>query len=49
MLELRLDGLEVAEIAERTRRSRRTVERLLQQGRARLAALLDEGGHDVVP
>ena len=43
VIELRLQGLEVAEIAEHTGRSRRTVERLLQQARARLSGLLGEG------
>ena len=42
MVELRVEGHEVAEIARRTGRSKRTVERLLQEGRARLADLLDE-------
>jgi RNA polymerase sigma-70 factor (ECF subfamily) len=43
MLELRMEGHEVAEIAQRIGRSKRTVERGLQQARARLKRLLDEG------
>jgi RNA polymerase sigma-70 factor (ECF subfamily) len=42
MVTLRVEGYEVAEIAERTGRSRRTVERLLQEARKRLAHLLQE-------
>jgi RNA polymerase sigma-70 factor (ECF subfamily) len=38
---LRIDGYEVAEIARKTRRSKRTVERNLQEFRKRLATLLD--------
>jgi RNA polymerase sigma-70 factor (ECF subfamily) len=37
---LRIEGHEVAEIAERTGRSHRTVERILQQARERLTQLL---------
>lgn len=37
---LRLEGYEVVEIAEKTQRSRRTVERLLQESRQHLAELL---------
>ena len=44
MVELRVEGHEVAEIARLTGRSKRTVERLLQQARKRLADLLDEEG-----
>jgi RNA polymerase sigma-70 factor (ECF subfamily) len=40
MVRLRLEGYEVAEIAERTQRSKRTVERLLQKCREQLADLL---------
>lgn len=43
MVRLRVEGHEVAEIAQQTGRSRRTVERLLQEARARLAGLLQEG------
>jgi RNA polymerase sigma-70 factor (ECF subfamily) len=43
MIELRIEGLEVAEIAARTGRSKRTVERVLQEARARLKDLLHEG------
>ena len=39
---LRIEGYEVAEIAEKTGRSKRTVERLLQEARKRLAYLLEE-------
>jgi RNA polymerase sigma-70 factor (ECF subfamily) len=42
IVELRIAGLEAAEIAERTRRSKRTVERTLQDFRQRLTALLTE-------
>ena len=44
MIVLRIEGYEVAEIAARTRRSRRTVERVLQEFRRQLAALLGEEG-----
>jgi RNA polymerase sigma-70 factor (ECF subfamily) len=37
IIRLRIEGYSVAEIAERTARSRRTVERVLQQFRARLS------------
>jgi RNA polymerase sigma-70 factor (ECF subfamily) len=40
MVELRIAGYEVAEIAKATHRSKRTVERLLQDVRARLRELL---------
>jgi RNA polymerase sigma-70 factor (ECF subfamily) len=40
MVELRLDGYEVNEIAEKTGRSKRTVERNLQEVRAKLRDLL---------
>jgi DNA-directed RNA polymerase specialized sigma24 family protein len=43
MLELRTQGYEVLEIARQTGRARRTVERVLQEGRAALRALLVEG------
>jgi RNA polymerase sigma-70 factor (ECF subfamily) len=38
IVELRIEGHEVAEIAQRVRRSKRTVERVLQEFRQRLAA-----------
>jgi RNA polymerase sigma-70 factor (ECF subfamily) len=43
MVELRIEGFEVAEIAARTGRSKRTVERVLQEARAKLKDLLHEG------
>lgn len=42
-VELRMEGCEVAEIASRLGRSKRTVERLLQEARARLSKLVGEG------
>jgi RNA polymerase sigma-70 factor, ECF subfamily len=44
IVQLRLEGYDVAEIAQKTQRSRRTVERLLQQMRGKLRELLDH--HD---
>jgi RNA polymerase sigma-70 factor, ECF subfamily len=41
MVTLRVEGYEVAEIARRTGRSKRTVERLLQTARKKLAHLLE--------
>jgi RNA polymerase sigma-70 factor (ECF subfamily) len=41
MVELRIEGHEVAEIAQKTGRSKRTVERTLQEIRSRLRDLLD--------
>ena len=41
MLTLRIEGCEVAEIAQRMGRSKRTVERILQECRKRLADLLE--------
>ena len=41
-IRLRMEGSEVAEIAEITGRSKRSVERLLQEGRERLGRLLDD-------
>ena len=38
---LRIDGYQVEEIASRTGRSKRTVERLLQEFRKRLSAVLE--------
>jgi RNA polymerase sigma-70 factor (ECF subfamily) len=43
MLELRTEGHEVLEIARRTGRAKRTVERILQEGRETLRGLLLEG------
>jgi RNA polymerase sigma-70 factor, ECF subfamily len=40
MVELRLEGFTVEEIAVKTKRAKRTVERLLQQARAKLGKLL---------
>jgi DNA-directed RNA polymerase specialized sigma24 family protein len=42
MVELRIEGYEIAEIAEKTQRSRRTVERVLQEFRTKLSAILSE-------
>ena len=42
MVALRVEGWEVVEIAEKTGRSKRTVERILQDARKRLAHLLEE-------
>jgi RNA polymerase sigma-70 factor (ECF subfamily) len=41
MVALRIEGHEVAEIADRTRRSKRTVERVLQDFRQRLSGVLE--------
>jgi RNA polymerase sigma factor (sigma-70 family) len=46
MVELRIAGHEVAEIARQTGRSRRSVERGLQEVRTALRALLEGEGHD---
>jgi RNA polymerase sigma-70 factor (ECF subfamily) len=43
MLELRTEGYEVLEIARETGRAKRTVERILQEGRETLRGLLAEG------
>ena len=43
MIEMRIEGHEVAEIAEAVRRSKRSVERILQDFRGRLGAILREG------
>jgi RNA polymerase sigma-70 factor (ECF subfamily) len=43
IVELRIDGCQVEEIARKTGRSRRTVERGLQEFRAQLGAILREG------
>jgi RNA polymerase sigma-70 factor (ECF subfamily) len=45
MVELRIEGCSVGEIATRTKRSKRTVERVLQSFREQLAALTDETDH----
>ena len=42
IVELRIEGYEVAEITERVQRSKRTVERVLQGFRDRLEALIHE-------
>jgi RNA polymerase sigma-70 factor, ECF subfamily len=42
MLELRIEGYEVAEIAQKTGRAKRTVERILQEARDKLRDLLGE-------
>jgi DNA-directed RNA polymerase specialized sigma24 family protein len=42
----RIDGCQIDEIAEQTRRSRRTVERVLQEFRGRLSQVLEEDGQD---
>ena len=42
MIELRIEGYEVAEITEKVQRSKRTVERVLQGFRNRLEALIHE-------
>jgi RNA polymerase sigma-70 factor (ECF subfamily) len=43
IVKLRIDGFQVEEIARKTGRSRRTVERALQEFRAQLGAILREG------
>ena len=42
MIELRIEGHEVNEIAEAVQRSKRSVERELQNFRKRLRSLIDE-------
>jgi DNA-directed RNA polymerase specialized sigma24 family protein len=42
IIELRIEGYEVAEITDKVRRSKRTVERVLQGFRTRLEALIHE-------
>jgi RNA polymerase sigma-70 factor (ECF subfamily) len=42
VMELRLEGYEVAEIARQTGRSKRTVERILKEARDQLGTILDE-------
>lgn len=44
IVELRIEGYEVAEIAERTQRSKRTVERVLQEFRQRLDSQIRTSG-----
>ena len=43
MVELRMEGYSVPEIAEKTGRSKRSVERLLQQARTKLSGILEAG------
>ncbi len=42
MIQLRIEGHEVSQIAERTQRSKRSVERVLQKLRQRLSDLIDD-------
>lgn len=42
VIRLRMEGYEVAEIADTLNRSKRSIERLLQDGRLRLGGLLDD-------
>jgi RNA polymerase sigma-70 factor, ECF subfamily len=44
IIELRIEGYEVTEIAQQARRSKRTVERVLQEFRQRLDLQIREGG-----
>jgi RNA polymerase sigma-70 factor (ECF subfamily) len=44
MVQLRIEGHEVAQIAQATGRSKRTVERVLQKFRQRLSELIDDTG-----
>ena len=44
MVQLRIDGYKVAEVAAITGRSRRSVERILQETRLKLAELREEEG-----
>jgi RNA polymerase sigma-70 factor (ECF subfamily) len=44
MVDLRIEGYEIAEIAEKTRRSKRSVERCLQEFRKKLAGILEKDG-----
>jgi RNA polymerase sigma-70 factor (ECF subfamily) len=46
VVRLRIEGYEVAEIAQRTGRSMRTTERVLQEFRSRMAAQYGEGSGD---
>lgn len=46
IVQLRLEGYEVAEIAQKIQRSKRTTERILQQIRAQLEALLKQDDED---
>ena len=43
IVELRIQGCTITEIAERSERARRTVERILQNFRDRLGELIDVG------
>jgi RNA polymerase sigma-70 factor, ECF subfamily len=47
MVELRIEGYEVAEIAERVGRSKRSVERILKDFRSRLGTLIGDGEGEV--
>lgn len=50
MIRLRIEGHEVADIAAQTQRSKRTIERVLQDFRTRLAAILkDDDGPEYGP
>jgi RNA polymerase sigma-70 factor (ECF subfamily) len=44
IVRLRIDGYEVAEIAERTKRAKRSVERILQEFRQKLQGLIHDRG-----
>ena len=46
LTQLRIEGYEVGEVATRTGKSKRTVERLLQEFRTRAAEILGEGPGD---
>jgi RNA polymerase sigma-70 factor (ECF subfamily) len=48
VVQLRMEGHEVAEIAHQTGRSRRSVERLLQECREKLGRLLEDPGNDAI-
>ncbi len=45
IVDLRVSGCEVAEIAERVKRSRRSVERILQEFRQQLHGIIDDAKH----
>ena len=46
MIQLRIEGNEVSQIAEQTQRSKRSVERVLQKLRQRLADLIDDSSDE---
>ena len=46
VIHLRIDGYKVSEIADRTGRSQRTVERILRDFRRALSKLIDDGAHE---